>query len=103
MQCYKQAARADPLILEYMLVNLEMFHSSALSDAEHGFTSMQKGGRRVSTPQEHKKQSILDLSQYQRMVILYSRQADTVVNKPSTLRRARVPFLQEKYSDYYSR
>jgi hypothetical protein len=50
-----------PLILAYM-VSLKMFHASALSDAGHGFTSMRKGERRVSTPQERKKQSIFDLS-----------------------------------------
>jgi hypothetical protein len=52
-----------PFILAYMMVNWKMFqvHASALSDAEHGFTSMRKGGRRVST-QERKKQFTLDLS-----------------------------------------
>jgi hypothetical protein len=34
-----------------------------VSDAEHGFTSMRYEGRTVSTPQECKKQTILDLSQ----------------------------------------
>ena len=43
-------------------VSSKMFHASAHSVAGHGFTSMRKGGRRVSTPQERKKQSILDLS-----------------------------------------
>jgi hypothetical protein len=39
-----------------------MFHASALSNAGYGFISMRKGGRRVSTPQKRKKQSILDFS-----------------------------------------
>jgi hypothetical protein len=38
-------------------VSSKMFHASAHSVAGHGFTSMRKGGRRVSTPQERKKQS----------------------------------------------
>ncbi len=50
-----------PLILAYM-VSSKVFHASALSDAGHGFSSMRKGGKRVNTPQERKKQSILDLS-----------------------------------------
>jgi hypothetical protein len=76
MQCYMQAeALAIPLFL----------HTSAHSDAEHGFTSMRKGGREINTPQERKKQSTLDLSH---MAILHSKEADTqaVINEPSTVR-----------------
>jgi hypothetical protein len=50
-----------PHILAYM-VSSKMFYASALLDAGHGFTSMRKGGRRVSTPKGRKKQPILDLS-----------------------------------------
>ncbi len=46
-------------------VNSKMFHASKHSVAGHGFTTVHiktaEGGRRVSTPQERKKQSILDL------------------------------------------
>ncbi len=50
-----------PRTLAYT-VSSKMYHASALSIAGHGFTSMRKGGRSASTPQERKKQSTLDLS-----------------------------------------
>jgi hypothetical protein len=57
---YKQRLGQTPHSCIYC--ELKVFHASALSDAGYGFISMRKGGRRVSTHQERKKQSILDLS-----------------------------------------
>ena len=59
---HTNSSSGRPLILAYMMANLKKFHASVLLVAEHGFTSIRKGGRRASTPQERKKQSILDLT-----------------------------------------
>ena len=55
---YKQRLGQTP----HSCIYGELKDASAHSVAGHGFTSMRKGGKRVSTPQERKKQSILDLS-----------------------------------------